>query len=197
MTDSPDTSPDTGSAAPAAPAPRRRRPLVIGLGVLALVVLALVTWVATRPTDVTSTRDVALRGILTYGGPDRWDVTAQPDEGPTQIMKFGEQGEFDGEPVLLSDDGFVVIWSTPVVSAESCTALANWAGRRVAPEAEQQVVAGCGAAVGRPAGDVATIATYTVETGQYTFVAWSGPTGLYAALIYTAPGASSAPNALR
>ncbi|MBB4739284.1 hypothetical protein BJY16_002743 [Actinoplanes octamycinicus] len=196
-----DTSPE---ATTPAPAPRRRRPIVIALGVLVLVLLALAAWVATRPPSPTGDRDLALSGVLSYGGPEGWPVAKEPAAQPSiEGTEPGAQWtERDGKPVLLGDNGFTVLWATTPATAQACADLAEWAGKRMDPAAAPDVTASCPSAIASPPGDARIISSYGTppgEHGRYLFSAWVGPldgqTALWAGLTYEGP--SDTANALR
>jgi hypothetical protein len=195
--------PDTGgvtepSPEPAVetPAPRRRRPILIALAVVAVVVLGLVAWAATQPPSETGDRDLALAGVLDYGGPEGWQLTREPSAQPRLdgVEADAQWVERDGDPVLLSSNGFSVMWVTAPATPEACRDLAGWAGRRMAPEAASDVLASCPAAVAGKPGDVAIVSSYGTEAGEhgrYLFSAWAGPLGdqtaLFAGLTYDGP----------
>lgn len=167
-------------------APSRRRPIVIALGVLAVVVIALVVWVSTRSSSPNADRDTALDGVLAYGGPDGWTQSEDPAIEPADGMRWEQR---DGRPVLLKDNGFTVVWST-VATKESCAALAEWASKRMATEAGTDVTTSCPGALAKKAGDELIFASYGTEPGEHGRYAFAGRMGgdtIYAALSYAGP----------
>ncbi|GIF15409.1 hypothetical protein [Actinoplanes teichomyceticus] len=189
------TDPGTGPSA-VAPAPHRRRPIVVALGVLAAVVLALAAWAWTRPAPETAMRDRALAAVLAGGGPAGWAVAGDPDPAPEieGVSADAVWTDRDGQPVLLDGDGFTVLWSVSPATPRDCTALAVWARDRIAPEAAPDVTASCPAAIGGDVDEPAVIAAHGTEpgaNGRYLFsasvVPRSGRTALFAGLTYEGP----------
>ncbi len=177
---------ETSPAEPLTTPSRRRRPIVIAGGVLLVVVVALVAWISTRQPSPDAERDTALQGVLAYGGPPGWQRSEDPAIDTTDDIRWAEQ---DGGPVLLHDNGFTVVWSTPA-TAESCKAVADWAAKRLAPEAGSDVTVSCPAALAGKSGDERVFSSYGTEPGEhgrYVFVARMGADTIFATLAYQGP----------
>ncbi|WP_221325921.1 hypothetical protein [Actinoplanes sp. L3-i22] len=170
------------AAKPAAKA--RRRPIIIAAGVLAVVLAALFGWIWSRPSSPTAARDSALQGVLSYGGPAGWQVIQDPTIPDVENAKWTQR---DDQPVLIEDNGFTVIWSTSPATPEACAALADWARKRVDPQAGKDVTYSCPDALKDKSGERKVFSSYGTEPGEhgrYLFSAAVGPDGMVAGLTY-------------
>ncbi|MFI1989893.1 hypothetical protein [Actinoplanes sp. NPDC020271] len=166
--------------------PRRRRPIVVALGILVVVVVALAAWVWTRPPSPTDERDAALQGVLAYGGPSGWQLVSDPGLDVSDQTEWTQQ---DGNPVLLGANGFTLVWST-TGTPEACAALAGWAAKRFTADAGKDVTASCPAAVAAKSDEDRVFAgqgTEPGEHGRYLFSARTRADVLFAGLTYEGP----------
>ncbi|MCW2136386.1 hypothetical protein [Actinoplanes cyaneus] len=174
-------------------APRRRRPIVVALGVLLVVVVALAAWIWARPPSPTAERDLALRGALASGGPSGWELVADPGLDTSDDAEWTQQ---DGRPVLLGGNGFTLVWAMSPAGPQACAALADWAARRFAAEAGKGVTDSCPAALASKSDDDKVFTDYGTEPGphgRYLFSARTRAGAIFAGLTYEGP----ARNALR
>jgi hypothetical protein len=105
-----------------------------------------------------------------------------------------QRAERDGKPVLLRDNEFMVTWATAPATAADCATLAEWAGKRMAPQAASDVTESCPDAVAGKPDEARIISSYGTEPGEhgrYLFSAWVGPlegqNALFASIGYEGP----------